>query len=39
MHQYAARFVELSHFASYLIPDEEKKTQKFEAALDNQIYE
>ncbi|XP_040996188.1 uncharacterized protein LOC121242383 [Juglans microcarpa x Juglans regia] len=26
VHQYAAKFVELSRFASYLIPNEEKKT-------------
>ncbi|XP_040996001.1 uncharacterized protein LOC121242168 [Juglans microcarpa x Juglans regia] len=31
--QYAARFAELSRFASYLIPDEEKKTRKFEEEL------
>ncbi|XP_035551101.1 uncharacterized protein LOC118349682 [Juglans regia] len=28
--QYAAKFAELSHFASYLIPDEEKKTRRKE---------
>ncbi|XP_041027021.1 uncharacterized protein LOC121267242 [Juglans microcarpa x Juglans regia] len=39
VHQYAARYVELSRFASYLIPDEEKKTRKFEEGLNNQIYE
>ena len=37
MHQYVAIFVELSRFASYLIPDEEKKTRKFEEGLNNQI--
>ncbi|XP_041025420.1 uncharacterized protein LOC121265825 [Juglans microcarpa x Juglans regia] len=39
LHQYAARYVELSRFASYLIPDEEKKTRKFDKGLNNQIYE
>ncbi|KAF5482005.1 hypothetical protein F2P56_002607 [Juglans regia] len=39
VHQYMTRFVELSRFASYLIPDEEKKTQKFEEGLNNRIYE
>ncbi|XP_040997137.1 uncharacterized protein LOC121243137 [Juglans microcarpa x Juglans regia] len=37
--QYAARFVELSCFAAYLIPDEEKKTRKFEEGLNYRIYE
>ncbi|KAF5465291.1 hypothetical protein F2P56_015311 [Juglans regia] len=39
VHQYAARFIELSRFALYLIPDEEKKTRKFEEGLNNHIYE
>ncbi|XP_041000284.1 uncharacterized protein LOC121246246 [Juglans microcarpa x Juglans regia] len=39
MHQYAARFAELSHFAAYLIPDEEKKTRKFEEGLNYRINE
>ncbi|XP_040998126.1 uncharacterized protein LOC121244157 [Juglans microcarpa x Juglans regia] len=39
LHQYAARYIELSCFALYLIPDEEKKTRKFEEGLNNQIYE
>ncbi|KAF5447232.1 hypothetical protein F2P56_032800 [Juglans regia] len=39
VHQYAARYIELSRFALYLIPDEEKKTRKFEEGLNNQIYE
>ncbi|XP_041004123.1 uncharacterized protein LOC121249482 [Juglans microcarpa x Juglans regia] len=38
MHQYVARFVKLSRFASYLIPDEEKKNRKFEEGLNNWIY-
>ncbi|XP_057969573.1 uncharacterized protein LOC131158731 [Malania oleifera] len=29
VHQYAVRFIELSQFASYLVPDEEKKARKF----------
>ena len=37
--QYAARFAELSRFAAYLIPDEEKKTRKFEEGLNYRIYE
>ncbi|XP_041025395.1 uncharacterized protein LOC121265796 [Juglans microcarpa x Juglans regia] len=37
--QYAAKFVELSRFAAYLIPDEEKKTRKFEEGLNYRIYE
>ncbi|XP_040987694.1 uncharacterized protein LOC121235416 [Juglans microcarpa x Juglans regia] len=31
--QYAARFAELSRFAAYLIPDEERKTRKFKEEL------
>lgn len=38
IYQYAAKFVELSHFAKYLIPDEEKKTWKFEEGLNQKIY-
>ncbi|XP_040988929.1 uncharacterized protein LOC121236544 [Juglans microcarpa x Juglans regia] len=37
--QYAARFAELSRFAAYLIPNEEKKTRKFEEGLNYRIYE
>ncbi|XP_041027012.1 uncharacterized protein LOC121267232 [Juglans microcarpa x Juglans regia] len=37
--QYAAKFAELSRFAPYLIPDEEKKTQRFEEGLNHRIYE
>ncbi|XP_035541661.1 uncharacterized protein LOC118344664 [Juglans regia] len=37
--QYAAKFAELSRFAPYLIPDEEKKARKFEECLNYQIYE
>ncbi|XP_041017895.1 uncharacterized protein LOC121260112 [Juglans microcarpa x Juglans regia] len=37
--QYAARFAELSRFAAYLIPDEERKTKKFEEGLNYRIYE
>ncbi|XP_035540239.1 uncharacterized protein LOC118344220 [Juglans regia] len=39
VHQYAARFIELSRFAAYLIPDEEKKARKFEQGLNERIYE
>ncbi|KAF5477484.1 hypothetical protein F2P56_004121 [Juglans regia] len=39
VHQYAARFIELSHFPAYLIPDDEKKARKFEQGLDERIYE
>ncbi|KAF5459640.1 hypothetical protein F2P56_019572 [Juglans regia] len=37
--QYAAKFAELSCFAPYLIPNEEKKARKFEEGLNYQIYE
>ncbi|XP_035539690.1 uncharacterized protein LOC118344045 [Juglans regia] len=39
VHQYAARFIELSRFAAYLIPDEEKKARKFEQGLNEKLYE
>ncbi|KAF5464596.1 hypothetical protein F2P56_014665, partial [Juglans regia] len=39
VHQYAARFTELSRFATYLIPDEEKKAHKFEQGLNEKLYE
>ncbi|KAF5458598.1 hypothetical protein F2P56_022619 [Juglans regia] len=39
VHQYAARFIELSHFVAYLIPDEEKKARMFEQGLNEKIYE
>ncbi|KAF5472064.1 hypothetical protein F2P56_008811 [Juglans regia] len=39
VHQYATRFAELSHFAAYLIPDEENKAKKFEDSLNYKIYE
>ncbi|XP_041011311.1 uncharacterized protein LOC121255089 [Juglans microcarpa x Juglans regia] len=35
--QYATKFMELSRYASYLIPDEEKKAEKFERGLDWRI--
>ncbi|XP_035547382.1 uncharacterized protein LOC118348916 [Juglans regia] len=38
VHQYAARFIELSRFATYLIPDEEKKACKFEQGLNEKLY-
>ncbi|XP_040999292.1 uncharacterized protein LOC121245045 [Juglans microcarpa x Juglans regia] len=37
--QYAAKFAELSRFASFFIPDEEKKTRRFEEGLNHRIYE
>ncbi|XP_035543590.1 uncharacterized protein LOC118347677 [Juglans regia] len=39
VHQYATRFTELSCFATYLIPDEEKKARKFEQGLNEKLYE
>lgn len=33
MEEYAARFMELSQFSSYLIPNIEKKASKFEEGL------
>ncbi|XP_040996120.1 uncharacterized protein LOC121242300 [Juglans microcarpa x Juglans regia] len=39
VHQYAAKFAELSRFPPYLILDEEKKARKFEEGLNFQIYE
>ncbi|XP_057969399.1 uncharacterized protein LOC131158547 [Malania oleifera] len=36
---YVARFVELSQFAPYMVPDEEKKVRNFEEALRQSIYE
>ncbi|XP_035546584.1 uncharacterized protein LOC118348632 [Juglans regia] len=39
VHQYAARLTKLSRFATYLIPDEEKKARKFEQGLNEKLYE
>ncbi|KAF5454673.1 hypothetical protein F2P56_024320 [Juglans regia] len=39
VHQYVARFIELSRFAAYLIPEEEKKARKFEQGLNEKLYE
>ncbi|XP_057960665.1 uncharacterized protein LOC131152809 [Malania oleifera] len=36
--QYAARFIELSRFAPYIIPDEVKKVRQFERGLRREIY-
>ncbi|XP_057965542.1 uncharacterized protein LOC131156112 [Malania oleifera] len=36
--QYAARFIELSHFASYIIPYDTKKVQQFERGMRREIY-
>jgi hypothetical protein len=35
--QYAAKFTQLSRFAPYVIPDEEKKAKKFERGLNQRI--
>ncbi|KAF5477561.1 hypothetical protein F2P56_004187, partial [Juglans regia] len=37
--QYAAKFAELSRFASFFIPNEEKRTRRFEEGLNHRIYE
>lgn len=37
--QYAMRFMDLSHFASYLITDKEKKVEMFKHRLDRRIRE
>ncbi|GLT72205.1 hypothetical protein SLA2020_441590 [Shorea laevis] len=37
MTEYASRFVQLSRFATYVIPDEEKKAKKFERGLNPRI--
>ncbi|KAF5477564.1 hypothetical protein F2P56_004190, partial [Juglans regia] len=37
--QYAAKFAELSRFTTFFIPDEEKKTRRFEEGLNHRIYE
>ncbi|KAF5442826.1 hypothetical protein F2P56_035444 [Juglans regia] len=39
VHQYAAKFIEISRFATYLIPDKEKKARKFEQGLNEKLYE
>nr|POE57916.1 hypothetical protein CFP56_63137 [Quercus suber] len=36
--EYVAKFVELSHFAPYLIPSESKKVKKFREGLDGTIH-
>nr|POF08668.1 hypothetical protein CFP56_04788 [Quercus suber] len=38
MEEYTAKFVELSHFAPYLIPNEPKKVKKFREGLNGRIY-
>jgi hypothetical protein len=35
--EYAAKFLQLSHFGLYLIPTEEKKAKKFEQGLNSRI--
>jgi hypothetical protein len=35
--QYAAKFMQLSRFSLYVIPDEEKKAKKFERGLNQKI--
>ncbi|XP_057975930.1 uncharacterized protein LOC131163350 [Malania oleifera] len=37
--QYATRFIELSHFAPYLAPDEEEKARNFEEGLRQNLFE
>lgn len=37
LEEYATKFVELSHFAFYLIPDEPKKVKKFWEGLNGRI--
>ncbi|XP_057969437.1 uncharacterized protein LOC131158586 [Malania oleifera] len=37
--KYAAKFVELSRFTPYMIPDESKKAQRFKKGLRQEIYE
>ncbi|XP_057958445.1 uncharacterized protein LOC131151210 [Malania oleifera] len=37
--QYATRFIELSRFAPYLVPDEEKKARKFKEDLNESLFE
>ncbi|XP_057982315.1 uncharacterized protein LOC131167528 [Malania oleifera] len=37
--EYAAKFVELSRFAPFFIPNEVKKTRKFEKGMRHRIYE
>lgn len=39
VYKYAKKFVEISHFASYLILDEENKTTMFERCLNHIIHE
>ncbi|XP_057975372.1 uncharacterized protein LOC131162790 [Malania oleifera] len=39
MPQYAAKFVELSRFAPFMIPDDFRKAQRFERGLRQAIYE
>ena len=36
--EYAAKFVELSRFAPYLIPNEPKKVSKFQKCLNDKIF-
>ncbi|XP_057954103.1 uncharacterized protein LOC131148418 [Malania oleifera] len=36
--QYAARFIELSRFVLYIVPDEAKKARQFERGLRREIY-
>jgi hypothetical protein len=37
VNEYTARFTQLSRFAAYLIPDEEKKAKKFEQGLNPRL--
>ena len=38
MIEYAAKFLQLSHFWLYLIPTKEKKEKKFEQGLNSRIW-
>lgn len=37
--QYATKILELSLFATYLVPDENRKARRFEEGLNHNIYE
>jgi hypothetical protein len=36
--EYAAKFLQLSRFGSYLVPNEETKAKKFEQGLNSRIW-
>ncbi|XP_057972683.1 uncharacterized protein LOC131160793 [Malania oleifera] len=39
VHKYAAKFIELSRFGQYIVPDEAKKVRRFDRGLRQEIYE